>query len=200
MRAGETYWRTERIASPSSHHWAPGEACHAHGNHESHCNIKNPAARIRVCCTTINVSTYHSTLSTIGGNFSKTTLWSYFWLYTTAVYGCNGALNGRHGQTNGITLSFHTNHDFFWNPTMVVSESGGAATRDCMTLDYTSRYRSFTCCYILVILLPHPSNTHCFSTQYIPEVLERVVVSYLQDLLVSMFQQDNAIPHVAHII
>ncbi|GFV01430.1 transposable element Tcb1 transposase [Trichonephila clavipes] len=38
------------------------------------------------------------------------------------------------------------------------------------------------------------------SQRYISEVLEPVVLPYLQDLATAIFQQDNARPHVAHIV
>ncbi|GFX83488.1 transposable element Tcb1 transposase [Trichonephila clavipes] len=38
------------------------------------------------------------------------------------------------------------------------------------------------------------------SQRYISEVLEPVVLPYLQDLATAIFQEDNAGPHVAHIV
>ncbi|GFX18539.1 transposable element Tcb1 transposase [Trichonephila clavipes] len=38
------------------------------------------------------------------------------------------------------------------------------------------------------------------SQRYISEVLESVVLPYLQALATAIFQQDNALPHVAHIV
>ncbi|GFV05008.1 transposable element Tcb1 transposase [Trichonephila clavipes] len=38
------------------------------------------------------------------------------------------------------------------------------------------------------------------SQRYISEVLELVVLPYLQGLATAIFQQDNARPHVAHIV
>ncbi|GFX48705.1 transposable element Tcb1 transposase [Trichonephila clavipes] len=38
------------------------------------------------------------------------------------------------------------------------------------------------------------------SQRYISEVLEPVVLPYLQGLVTAIFQQDNARPHVAHIV
>ncbi|GFU53246.1 transposable element Tcb1 transposase [Trichonephila clavipes] len=64
------------------------------------------------------------------------------------------------------------------------------------------------------ISLSHSSSTHCryFSTplvriagtlnnqRYISEVLEPVVLPYLQGLATAIFQQDNARPHLARIV
>ncbi|GFX02145.1 transposable element Tcb1 transposase [Trichonephila clavipes] len=38
------------------------------------------------------------------------------------------------------------------------------------------------------------------SQRYISEVLEPVVLPYIQDLATAIFQQDNARPHVARIV
>ncbi|GFT38953.1 transposable element Tcb1 transposase [Trichonephila clavipes] len=38
------------------------------------------------------------------------------------------------------------------------------------------------------------------SQRYISEVLEPVILIYLQDLATAIFQQDNARPHVARIV
>ncbi|GFT45859.1 hypothetical protein TNCV_2250081 [Trichonephila clavipes] len=38
------------------------------------------------------------------------------------------------------------------------------------------------------------------SRRYISEVLEPAVLIYLQGLATAIFQQDNALPHVAHIV
>ncbi|GFW97863.1 transposable element Tcb1 transposase [Trichonephila clavipes] len=53
------------------------------------------------------------------------------------------------------------------------------------------------------ISLSHSSNTHCATLniqRYISEVLEPVVLPYLQGLATAIFQQDNARPHVARIV
>ncbi|GFU63667.1 transposable element Tcb1 transposase [Trichonephila clavipes] len=53
------------------------------------------------------------------------------------------------------------------------------------------------------ISLSHSSSTHCryFKSQrYISEVLEPVVLPYLQGLATAIFQQDNARPHVKRIV
>ncbi|UYV68031.1 hypothetical protein LAZ67_5002870 [Cordylochernes scorpioides] len=41
---------------------------------------------------------------------------------------------------------------------------------------------------------------HCRYNHYIPEVLEPVVLPYLQSLSTAIFQQDNPRPHVARIV
>ncbi|GFX36743.1 transposable element Tcb1 transposase [Trichonephila clavipes] len=54
------------------------------------------------------------------------------------------------------------------------------------------------------ISLSHSSSTHCRGTLnsqcYISEVLEPVVLPYLQGLSTALFLQDNERPHVAHIV
>ncbi|GFS95963.1 transposable element Tcb1 transposase [Trichonephila clavipes] len=53
------------------------------------------------------------------------------------------------------------------------------------------------------ISLSHSSSTHCGtlnSQRYISEVLEPVVLPYLQGLATAIFQKGNARPHVARII
>ncbi|GFV59102.1 transposable element Tcb1 transposase [Trichonephila clavipes] len=54
------------------------------------------------------------------------------------------------------------------------------------------------------ISLSHSSSTHCrYFKQpafYTSEVLEPVVLPYLQGLATAIFQQDNARPHVTRIV
>ncbi|GFW15886.1 transposable element Tcb1 transposase [Trichonephila clavipes] len=53
------------------------------------------------------------------------------------------------------------------------------------------------------ISLSHSSRTHCRSLnsqRYISEVLEPVVLPYLQGLATAIFQQDNTRPHVTRIV
>ncbi|GFV11737.1 transposable element Tcb1 transposase [Trichonephila clavipes] len=46
------------------------------------------------------------------------------------------------------------------------------------------------------ILFSHSSSTHC---RYFKQMLEPVVLPYLQDLATAIFQQDNVRPHVVRI-
>ncbi|GFT27247.1 hypothetical protein TNCV_5140521 [Trichonephila clavipes] len=72
---------------------------------------------------------------------------------------------------------------------------------DAEQLRYTPPHWSCTGYYGMgwyCISLSHSSSMHC--QRYISEVLEPVVLSYLQGLATAIFQQDNARPHVARIV
>ncbi|UYV75650.1 hypothetical protein LAZ67_13000853, partial [Cordylochernes scorpioides] len=110
------------------------------------------------------------------------------------------------GRQNGMKLSLLTNHDSLCNTTIVGFESGHRGERmlnSCVMHRHTGPvpgimvwggigYHSRT----PLISIAGTLN----SQRYVSEVLEPVVLPYLQGLLTVIFQQDNARPHVARIV
>ncbi|GFX47450.1 transposable element Tcb1 transposase [Trichonephila clavipes] len=106
------------------------------------------------------------------------------------------------GRQNGMKMSLLTFHASVCNTTMVGFESGDTVEK----LRYASSHWSCTGYYGMRrywISLSHSSSKHCGtlnSQSYISEVLEPVVLPYLQGLATAIFQQDNARPHMACIV
>ncbi|GFT64870.1 transposable element Tcb1 transposase [Trichonephila clavipes] len=108
-----------------------------------------------------------------------------------------------YGWQNGMKLSLLTSHASLCNTT---SDSSLETPwrEDTEQLRYAPQHWSCTEYYGMGwywISLSHSSSTHCWYFKqpewYISEVLEPVVLPYIQGL--AIFQQDNARPHVARI-
>ncbi|UYV79831.1 hypothetical protein LAZ67_18000857 [Cordylochernes scorpioides] len=89
------------------------------------------------------------------------------------------------GRQNGMKLSLLTSNASVCNTTMVGFESGDTVERGC--------YTAALCTATLVL-------HRVLCQRYISEVLEPVVLPYLQGLPTAIFQQDNARPHVTRIV
>ncbi|GFV06601.1 transposable element Tcb1 transposase [Trichonephila clavipes] len=93
-----------------------------------------------------------------------------------------------------MKLSLLTSHASICNTTMVGFESGDTVERGCLTAAICTTtlvlHRILWYRVVLDITLTQSSSTHC--QYYISEVLEPIVLSYLQGLVTFIFQQDNA--------
>ncbi|GFW42306.1 transposable element Tcb1 transposase [Trichonephila clavipes] len=107
------------------------------------------------------------------------------------------------GRQKGMKLSLLMSHAYVCNTTMVGFESGDLVERGCVMHHHTGPapgimvwggigYHSRT----PLVRIAGTLN----SQRYISEVLEPVVLPYLQGLATAIFQQDNARPHVARIV
>ncbi|GFX05582.1 transposable element Tcb1 transposase [Trichonephila clavipes] len=94
-----------------------------------------------------------------------------------------------------MKLSLLTSHASVCNTTMVGFESGKRMLNSCVMLRHTGSAPG---------IYPHTSLVRITGTlnseRYISEVLEPVILPYLQGLATAIFQQDNARPHVALIV
>ncbi|GFV44302.1 transposable element Tcb1 transposase [Trichonephila clavipes] len=109
---------------------------------------------------------------------------------------------------NGMKLSSLTSHASVCNTTMVGFESGDTVERErtlnsCVMHSHTGPPP----CIMVFGGIGYHSCTPLVriagtlnSQRYISEVLEPVVLPYLQGLATAIFQQDNARPHLARIV
>ncbi|GFX63602.1 transposable element Tcb2 transposase [Trichonephila clavipes] len=105
-----------------------------------------------------------------------------------------------------MKLSLLTSHASVCNTTMVGFESRDTMERGCEQLRYAPSHWSCTGYYGMGrywISLSHSSGTHCRYFKHPALHLRGVgasVLPYLQVLATDIFQQDNALPHVARIV
>ncbi|GFU22847.1 transposable element Tcb1 transposase [Trichonephila clavipes] len=124
----------------------------------------------------------------------------YSWRKATDVSAANGVMKKGCGRQNRMKLSSLTSHASVCNATMVGFDSGD-------TVDNLHRYTDPAPGIMVWGGFGYHSRTplvHIAGTLnsqlYISEVLEPVVLHYLQGFATAIFQQDNAQPHVARII
>ncbi|GFY12113.1 transposable element Tcb1 transposase [Trichonephila clavipes] len=102
-----------------------------------------------------------------------------------------------------MKLSLLTSHASVCNTTLVGFESGETGERGCGTAALCTAtlvlHRVLWYGVVLDITLVRIAGT-LNSQSYISNVLEPVVLPYLQDLATAIFQQDNAQPYVARIV
>ncbi|GFV60969.1 transposable element Tcb1 transposase [Trichonephila clavipes] len=109
----------------------------------------------------------------------------------------NGALKEGCGRQNGVKLSLLTSHASVCKTTMVRFESGDTVKRGCRTPSHWLCAGYYGMGRGIGYHSPLVRITGTLNSQrYISEVLEPVVLPYLQDLATAIFQQDNARPHV----
>ncbi|GFU25190.1 transposable element Tc1 transposase [Trichonephila clavipes] len=126
------------------------------------------------------------------------------------VSSINGAMKEGCGRQNGMKLSLLTSHASVCNTTVVGFESGDTVERMHRREDQCSvmhRYTGHAPGIMVLDGIGYHSRTPLVriagtlnSQRYISEVLEPVVLPYLQGLAPAIFQQDNARPHVARIV
>ncbi|GFW59272.1 uncharacterized protein TNCV_2910181 [Trichonephila clavipes] len=110
------------------------------------------------------------------------------------------------GRQNGMNLSLLTSHASVCNTTMVGFESGDSGERGRRIAAFgTSTLVLHRVLWYGVVLditcAPLVRIAGTLTSQcYISEVLEPVVLPYLQGLATAIFQQDSARPHVACIV
>ncbi|GFX98188.1 transposable element Tcb1 transposase [Trichonephila clavipes] len=103
-----------------------------------------------------------------------------------------------YGRQNGMKLSSETSHASVCNTMMVGFESGDIVERGCCiaALCTTTMILHRIICYGAVLdhsCTPLVGIAGTLNSQrYISEVLEPVVLPYLQGLATAIFQQDNA--------
>ncbi|GFV96362.1 transposable element Tcb1 transposase [Trichonephila clavipes] len=110
----------------------------------------------------------------------------------------NGTMNGGNGQWKGMTLCLLTNPACACNITMVGFEFGDTMVRGCQTValctgsgpapDILVKGDIGLHCPCHLVRIADTLNSQC----YISEVLEPVVLPYIQRLPSAIFQQDNA--------
>ncbi|UYV71844.1 hypothetical protein LAZ67_9000649 [Cordylochernes scorpioides] len=100
----------------------------------------------------------------------------------------HGAMKEGYGRQNVMKLSLLTSHASVCNTTMVGFSLETPWREDAEKLRYAPPQWSCTGYYGMG------------RQRYISEVLEPVVLPYLQGFPTAIFQQDNAPPHVAHIV
>ncbi|GFW47359.1 hypothetical protein TNCV_335291 [Trichonephila clavipes] len=124
---------------------------------------------------------------------------------TTDVSAANGAMKEGCGRQNGMKLSLLTSHDHQHHDgrIRVWRHHGERILNSCVIHRHTGRapgimvwggigYHTRT----PLVRIAGTLNSH----RYISPVLEPVVLPYLQGLATTLFQQDNARPHVARIV
>ncbi|GFS91020.1 transposable element Tcb1 transposase [Trichonephila clavipes] len=122
----------------------------------------------------------------------------------TDVFAANGAINSGHGQRNGTTFCLLTNPVFACNITMFGFEFGDTEVRCAELLRYASPHWSCIWYHGLgcIGFHCHTPLVHIFGTlnsqRYMSEVLEPVILSYIQLLQSAIFQQDNTRSYVTH--
>ncbi|GFW57862.1 transposable element Tcb1 transposase [Trichonephila clavipes] len=111
------------------------------------------------------------------------------------------------GRHNGMRLSLLTSHASFCNTAMVGFESGNTVGKRMLNSCVIHRHTGPALGIMVCSGIGYSSRTPLVriagtlnSQRYMSEVLEPVVLPYVQDLETAIFQQDNERPHVTSII